>query len=52
MSYVVLAEQLFSVTSDSFLKLQNIIFISFLQLIKTNDIFLNDDKHRIFYEVF
>ncbi len=50
MSYIVLIEQLFSVTSDSSFELQDIIFVSFLQSIKTSDIFLNDDRHRIFYE--
>jgi len=50
MSYVVLTEQLFSATSDSSLELQDIIFASFLQSIKTSDIFLNDDRHCIFYE--
>jgi len=39
------------VTSDLSLELQNIIFILFLQLIKISDIFFNDDKHCIFYEV-
>jgi len=51
MSYIVLVEQLFNVTSDSSFELQDIIFISFLQSIKTSDIFLDDDKHCIFYEV-
>ncbi len=51
MSYVVLAEQLFNATSDSSLKLQDIIFVLFLQSIKTSDIFLDDDKHCIFYKV-
>jgi len=50
MSYVVLAEQLFSAAPDSSLELQDITFAPFLQSIKASGTFPDDDRHRIFYE--